>query len=107
MRAQLKDARKTIWLTLEVTGHCLWQSILHPGRQISQVSNPVPVQVSPIPWWGCTVIILVGIGSWIVAALLEQVELREASRLLVYMPIMHLFDMGYYTAKQVHKSEKR
>ena len=105
MIALLKEAREIAWETLEVTGHCLWQASTHPRTQITQVANPVPIQMSPVPWWGCGMLILVGIGSWIAGAILEQVELREASRLLVYMPLMHLFDRGYETVKRARKKE--
>jgi hypothetical protein len=107
MLVQLKEARQTTWDMLEIMGHCIWQSVRHPGKIITQVSNPVPIQMSPIPWWGCTGLILVGIASWIASACLQITELREASRALVYFPLMHLFDMGYYTSKKVHKPEKK
>lgn len=56
--------------------------------------NPDSRQASPIPWWGCVLCIIVGIGAWIASTLLTVTPLGEAARLLVYAPIGHLFGMS-------------
>ena len=101
------ETRHILWETLEVMGHCIWRAILHPTKQISQVSNPEPIQLSPLPWQGCVALILLGIGSAITAACLHITDLKEASRFLIYVPVTHLFDRSYFIAKQVHKTEKK
>jgi len=57
--------------------------------------SPERRQESPIPWWGSLLCIVVGIGAWIASALLNIAPLGEASRLLVYAPLGHLFSMSF------------
>jgi len=57
--------------------------------------SPESRQMSPIPWWGSLLCIVVGIGAWIASALLNIAPLGEASRLLVYAPVGHLFSMSF------------
>jgi len=56
--------------------------------------SPERRQESAIPWWGSILCIVVGIGAWIASALLNIAPLGEASRLLVYAPLGHLFSMS-------------
>jgi len=55
--------------------------------------SPDPRQESPIPWWGAMLCIVIGICAWVASALLNITPLTEASRLLVYAPVGHLFGM--------------
>lgn len=60
-----------------------------------KVSNsPENRHESPIPWWGSVACIVIGIGAWIASALLSIPPLGEAARILVYVPIGHLFGMS-------------
>lgn len=88
---------------LEVAGHCLYQSLRHPRSTITQLSNPVPMEVSPIPWWGSVAILILGIVSWCLAYYWGINGLAEASRAMVYCPLMHIFDMSWFLAKKVGK----
>ena len=63
-------------------------------EKISQ--SPESRQMSAIPWWGSILCIVVGIGAWIASALLNIAPLGEASRLLVYAPLGHLFSMSFH-----------
>jgi len=56
--------------------------------------SPERRQESAIPWWGSMLCIVVGVGAWIASALLNIAPLSEASRLLVYAPLGHLFSMS-------------
>ncbi len=58
------------------------------------MASPHRKEISAIPWWGSLLCILVGIGAWIASALLNIAPLGEASRLLVYAPVGHLFSMS-------------
>jgi len=91
----------------EVVGHCLFQSIRHPRTQITQLANPDPVKLSPIPWWGSALILASGIVSWCLSARWNIEGLDEVSRALVWAPLMHLFDMSWSVAQQVNKGGKR
>lgn len=57
-------------------------------------SSPERKSESPIPWWGCILCIMVGIGTWITGASLEIAGLDEAGRALVYIPLGSLFGMS-------------
>ncbi|MBA7655290.1 hypothetical protein ES703_63194 [subsurface metagenome] len=57
-------------------------------------SNPGNRQESPVPWWCAMLCILMGVGVWIVSALLNISPLGEAARFLVYVPLGHLFGMS-------------
>jgi hypothetical protein len=79
------------------------QSVLHPRSKICQISNPHPVDLSPIPWWGCSGLIVLGIACWIAAELMDINSIIEPARLLVYVPATHLFDRSVALAKKLPK----
>jgi len=56
--------------------------------------SPESRQVSPVPWWGSMLCIVVGIGAWIASAALQIGGLDEAARALVYIPLGSLFSMS-------------
>ena len=58
------------------------------------MATPERKEVSPVPWWGSMLCIIIGIGAWIASALLNISPLGEAARLLVYAPLTHLFSMS-------------
>jgi hypothetical protein len=97
----VEGVKEMIRKIFEVGGHCLYQSIRHPRTRITQVANPDPVKVSPIPWWGSASVIVVGIISWCISAHWHIDGLDEASRAMVYIPLTHLFDMSWLVARQV------
>jgi hypothetical protein len=92
--------------TLEIMTHCLAEAIKHPRTKITQVGNPEPVIVSPIPWWGCVIIILLGIISWCLAVHWSIQGLEQVAPAMVYCPMMHLFDMSWFIEKQLGKGKK-
>ncbi|MDP3052279.1 MAG: hypothetical protein Q8N42_02105 [bacterium] len=91
----------------EVAGHCLYQSIRHPRTRITQLANPEPIKVSPIPWWGSSLILVAGITSWCLSSYWNIEGLGELSRAMVWLPLMHLFDMSWSVAQQVNKGGKK
>ncbi|GAJ01380.1 unnamed protein product, partial [marine sediment metagenome] len=56
--------------------------------------SPENRQESAIPWWGSILCIIVGIVAWIASVLLNITPMGEVARILVYAPIVHLFDMS-------------
>ena len=88
---------------LEVLSHCMYQSMRHPRTTISQVNNPTPVNMSPIPWWGSFGLIIVGIVSWCVAAHFNISGLDEAGRAMVYIPLGNIFGMSFTLASKLPK----
>lgn len=89
--------------TLEIMIHCLSSAIKHPRTTIKQKSNPVPMELSPIPWWGSILILVLGIVSWCFATKFSIEGLDEAARAMVYCPLMHIFDMSWFLSKKVKK----
>ena len=79
---------KTINSPVKFMAYCIAKSVRHPRTPISL---PDRKEISAIPWWGSILCIVVGIGAWIASALLNIAPLGEASRLLVYAPLGHLF----------------
>ena len=57
-------------------------------------SSPDPKRESPIPWYGCVICVVIGIGTWIASALLNIPPLGEAARVLVYIPLGSLFGLS-------------
>ena len=49
---------------------------------------------SPIPWWGSVLVIIIGIGVWVMGACSNTPGLDEAGRALVYIPLGSLFGMS-------------
>ena len=95
--------KTTGYKMLEVMSHCIYESIRHPMALITQVSNPSPVNISPIPWWGSCGLIVVGITCWCLGSCLNIGGLDEAGRVLVYTPIGNLFGMSFTLASKLPK----
>ncbi len=57
-------------------------------------NSPQRRKMSAIPWWGSVLVMLLGIGCWIVGACGHIVGLDEAGRAMVYMPMGALFGMA-------------
>jgi len=56
--------------------------------------SPENRKESPVPWWSAMLCILMGVGAWIVSAVLNIPPLGEAARILIYVPLGHLFGMS-------------
>jgi len=65
-----------------------------PGCGKKLGNSPQLKEMSPIPWWGAVLVIVVGIGCWVIGGCLEIVGLDEAGRALVYIPLGSLFGMS-------------
>ena len=98
--------------------YALSQAIMHPAKPISfaycpecrdyllnsetecpgcgkQLGNsPEAKEISPIPWWGAVLVIVVGISCWVLGSCFDVVGLDEAGRALVYIPLGSLFGMS-------------
>ena len=94
------------WTILEIMGHCFYQSFRHPRTKITQVANPQPIEVSPVPWWGSGVFIIVGITTWCFAAHWQISGLDEAARAMVYIPLGNIFGMSLSITGYVTKSKR-
>ena len=57
-------------------------------------NSPQAKEMSPIPWWGAVLVIVVGISCWVLGSCLDVVGLDEAGRALVYIPLGSLFGMS-------------
>ncbi|MFC1991492.1 hypothetical protein ACFLVC_02020 [Chloroflexota bacterium] len=57
-------------------------------------NSPQPKEMSPIPWWGAVLVIVVGISCWVIGGCLNIAGLDEAGRALVYIPLGSLFGMS-------------
>ncbi len=62
------------------------------GKKVG--NSPESRQISPIPWWGAVVVMIVGIASWVAGSCFGVVGLDEAGRALVYIPLGSLFGMS-------------
>jgi hypothetical protein len=62
------------------------------GKQLG--NSPQMKEMSPIPWWGAVLVIIVGIACWVMGGCLGIVGLDEAGRALVYIPLGSLFGMS-------------
>ena len=65
-----------------------------PVCQKKTGNSPEMRRESPIPWWGAVLVIVVGIGCWVIGGCLDIVGLDEAGRSLVYIPLGSLFGMS-------------
>jgi len=96
----------------------LMQAVRHPSRSVSYFycpeckrylldsekvcpgcgkelgNSPQLKEMSPIPWWGAVLVIVVGISCWVIGGCLHIVDLDEAGRALVYIPLGSLFGMS-------------
>jgi len=57
-------------------------------------NSPQLKQMSPIPWWGSVLVIVIGAACWCVGGHLDITGLDEAGRALVYIPLGSLFGMS-------------
>jgi len=57
-------------------------------------NSPEIKEISPIPWWGAVLVIVVGISCWVLGSCFDVVGLDEAGRALVYIPLGSLFGMS-------------
>lgn len=51
-------------------------------------------EISPIPWYGSVIVILIGIACWATVVFHQQIGLEEVGRALIYIPLGKLFDMS-------------
>ncbi|MBN2239946.1 MAG: hypothetical protein JW712_09225 [Dehalococcoidales bacterium] len=65
-----------------------------PGCGKALNNSPKLQEMSPIPWWGAVLVIVVGISCWVLGSCLNVVGLDEAGRALVYIPLGSLFGMS-------------
>lgn len=65
-----------------------------PGCSKRLGNSPQTKEISPIPWWGAVLVIIVGIACWVMGNCLDVVGLDEAGRALVYIPLGSLFGMS-------------
>jgi len=56
--------------------------------------SPDRKAVSPVPWYGCVILIIVGAVIWAGSAACNIATIAELGRVLVYIPIGHLFGMS-------------
>jgi len=56
--------------------------------------SPDPKQESPVPWWGSVLCMAIGIGAWVVSAVLKIRGHDEAARALIYVPHCALLGMS-------------
>ena len=65
-----------------------------PGCGKKLGNSPQLKEMSPIPWWGAVLVIVVGISCWVIGGCLNITGLDEAGRALVYIPLGSLFGMS-------------
>ena len=65
-----------------------------PGCAKQIGNSPQMKELSPIPWWGAVLVIIVGVACWVMGNCLDIVGLDEAGRALVYIPLGSLFGMS-------------
>ncbi len=65
-----------------------------PSCGLEVGNSPEPRKISPIPWWGAVLVMLVGVASWVAGSCFNVTGLDEAGRALVYIPLGSLFGMS-------------
>jgi rRNA maturation protein Nop10 len=68
--------------------------VVCPGCGKKLGNSPQPREISPVPWWGAVLVIVVGISCWVLGSCLNVTGLDEAGRALVYIPLGSLFGMS-------------
>lgn len=58
------------------------------------MASPGRKEVSPVPWYGCVTLIIVGAIIWAWSAACDIGAIAELGRLLVYIPLGNLFGMS-------------
>ncbi len=90
-------------LLTKIIFHCLYHSIRKPRTMITRTANPKPVEMSPVPWWGSSLILVVGVISWIIACQFQISGLDEAARAMVYIPLGNIFGMSLSVTGRISK----
>jgi hypothetical protein len=62
------------------------------GKELN--NSPQLKEISPIPWWGAVLVIVVGVTCWVMGSCLNVMGLDEAGKALVYIPLGSLFGMS-------------
>jgi hypothetical protein len=57
-------------------------------------NSPQQKEMSPIPWWGAVLVIIVGVACWVMGSCFDVIGLDEAGGALVYIPLGSLFGMS-------------
>ena len=57
-------------------------------------SSPDPRHESPVPWYGCVILIVAGAAIWGWSAACHIGGIDELGRILVYVPLGNLFGMS-------------
>lgn len=58
------------------------------------MASPERKEVSPVPWYGCVILIIVGAIIWVGSAIYNIASIAELGRVLVYIPMGSLFGMS-------------
>lgn len=85
---------------LRIAVLCLYKSLRYPRSNVMGLSNPRDIRVSPVPWWGSGIILVVGIIAWVLSARWNIAGLDEAARVMVYIPIGNIFGMSVNLANK-------
>ena len=80
--------------TLGIIISCIWNTCRYPTNKILSIGNPTRVEQSPTPWRVSLVVLVLGIGCFITAELMDISPLGEAARVMVYGPLGSMFGMG-------------
>lgn len=59
------------------------------------MASPEHKQISPIPWYGSVLLIIVGAAIWGWSAACDIASITELGRILVYIPLGNLFGMSF------------
>ncbi len=85
---------KKLLRILQVIQYCMGHALLRPRTDIPPGGNPLTESQSPIPWWGSAAVIMLGIFCWVGGASWGVTGLDEAGRVLVYVPMGHIFGLS-------------
>ena len=58
------------------------------------MATPGRKEMSPVPWYGSVILIVLGTAIWGWSAACNIAGITELGRVLVYIPIGHLFGMS-------------
>ena len=109
---------RTLNFPVKFMAYCIAKSIRHPRTPITYYvckcgcrfpnsakecpkcgdkveHSPDNKQASPVPWYGCVTLIVVGAIIWAWSAACDIAAIAELGRVLVYIPIGHLFGMSF------------